>query len=436
MRCLIIFFFILSQVFPQDRLPSDSSTATAGNSPGGSAVKFKILPFSYYDNSVGVVLGGLGSIKGFLQQETFAKTGGIVSTSGTYYGFLQIENFQIPQFPRIFLRPDIYVGKVKDIKLYLNAAKDEYTSPGANESEQNDYVSMEGNDQWYEFNVKYLLPIGHGKENAVINPVFNNGILVSGETGGAGWNPLQSGRTFLETKFFYRDINLHGGSIKYDKQTLGFEFALSHENMDYFFNPTEGSFERFAYTVDWGAAGENNQFNTLKFDYRLFLPLYDKEADELPFVLAFNFVTMDTPSWNDYNIITTSGGKEVKVFHRPQLFLSANLGGEKRLRSYPRYRFYDKAMIYYSLELRKNLGWNPFNLFSFTRDAGINFIQLGAFLDFGRVAPQWNLKTFHRRMKWSAGGGVRLFIEGLVVRVDVAGGKEGVLTQMFVDHAF
>lgn len=432
MKYLFMLLFAFTSVFPRNRQLQDS-VKSHSNKP---EIKLKLLPFSFFDNSVGLVFGGLGEVKGLAQQETFAKIGGIVSTSGTYYGFLQLENFQVPFFTCLFLRPDFYVGKVKDVKLYLNKPKNEFSSPGANESEENDYASMEGYDRWYEFNIKYLLPFGHGKEQTIINPVFKNGLLVSGETGGTSWNPFKSGRSFIESKFFYRNIDLHSGRILYKSETLGVEFALSHENMDYFFNPTTGSYKRISYSVDWGSADKKSQFNSFKLDYRWYFPLYDKSSDALPCVLALNLVTMDTPSWYDYDLVTTTAGNQIKVFHRPQLFASANLGGEKRLRSYPRFRFYDKAMIYYSAELRKDIGWNPFDSLPLTRDAGIDFIQLVAFADIGRVAPQWNLKTFHRHMKWSVGGGMRLLMDGMVVRVDVAGGHEGVLTQMFIDHAF
>jgi hypothetical protein len=66
----------------------------------------------------------------------------------------------------------------------------------------------------------------------------------------------------------------------------------------------------------------------------------------------------------------------------------------------------------------------------------VHWLQLAAFAELGRVAPEWSLSTLHTDMKWSAGGGIRIFMNNLILRVDGAFSREGFFTQMFVDHAF
>lgn len=39
-------------------------------------------------------------------------------------------------------------------------------------------------------------------------------------------------------------------------------------------------------------------------------------------------------------------------------------------------------------------------------------------------------------MKFSFGGGVRISVEGLIIRVDLAASREGGEVQMFIGHAF
>jgi hypothetical protein len=58
------------------------------------------------------------------------------------------------------------------------------------------------------------------------------------------------------------------------------------------------------------------------------------------------------------------------------------------------------------------------------------------FGEIGRVAPEWKLSTLHTDMKWSVGGGIRIFMNNLILRLDNSLGKEGMYIQMFVDHAF
>ena len=57
-------------------------------------------------------------------------------------------------------------------------------------------------------------------------------------------------------------------------------------------------------------------------------------------------------------------------------------------------------------------------------------------MEAGRVADEWDIGEFHKDMKFSFGGGVRISVEGLIIRVDLAGSKEGAEVQMFIGHAF
>jgi hypothetical protein len=54
----------------------------------------------------------------------------------------------------------------------------------------------------------------------------------------------------------------------------------------------------------------------------------------------------------------------------------------------------------------------------------------------GRVAPEWNFAELHRDMKWDTGLGIRLWVKGLVVRVDSAFASEGASVQMMVSQPF
>ena len=297
---------------------------------------------------------------------------------------------------------------------------------------------MDGTDQWYEFTLKYLLPIGDGK-NPFTNYKFDKGILISGETGAHNFiNPIKSGRTFINVKAFYRNNNLEtDNGVKLKPVTFGLEYGLTWENMDYFFNPTCGNYFKFALLDDWGALGSNSEFSAWKADLRWYIPVYDKESGEAPRVLALNFYTMDTPSWYDIKSRTTlQDGSEYIEYKRPQFFAGVNLGGFKKLRGFINFRYFDKAMIYYSAELRQNLKWNPMEYWDFTRKIGIDFFQVVAFADVGRVAPEWKLSTLHKDLQWSVGGGIRFFMDGIVIRVDVGKGAESTEIQMFVDHPF
>lgn len=362
--------------------------------------------------------------------------GGLISTNGTKYGFIQFREFYLPFYPRIYIAPDILGGYFG----VLNVYKDPPGSPppttskeraGSNDSNENDFVEVSGSDQWYEMKIRFLLPIGHGKDEVYFAPKLENGILFSGEMGGTHWNPLKSGRTFIDIKPFYRK--------RVSFATNGIEFALTRENTDYYVNPTRGSLQKFAFRRDFGWFDTMSPWSVIETDLRWYLPLQEMfgSKNSIPKVLAFDFWTVNTLTWDSYDVEgVDSQGNLIKRYHRPPPYTGAYLGGRYRLRAYYEGRFNDRAAIYYGAEYRQIINWNPFNEWSLTRKLNVHWLQLAVFAELGRVAPEWNIETLHTDMKWSAGGGIRIFMNNLILRVDSAFGDEGMFLQMYVDHAF
>jgi hypothetical protein len=66
----------------------------------------------------------------------------------------------------------------------------------------------------------------------------------------------------------------------------------------------------------------------------------------------------------------------------------------------------------------------------------VEWIQLVAFGEVGRVAPRYDLGELHEDMKWDLGLGLRAWAKGLVVRVDTAISDEGFAVQMMVGQPF
>ncbi len=405
-----------------------------------SKMSITALPFGVYSEIFKWGVGAFVGIQGLSQENMSLYMGGLVSTNDTRYGFIQFREFYLPFFPRLYFEPDILGGYFGILKMYRDMPgmfPDAEARPGSNESDEDDYMEVSGSDQWYEFNIRYLLPIGHGKEKARFHPILKNGILVSGETGGTHWNPLKSGRTFIDLMPFYRK--------RISFATTGLEFALTHENMDFFNNPTRGSYKKFALRRDWGALDSSAPWTVVETDWRWYLPLneilfgysQDDPSKPLPRVLALNFWTIQTLTWDAWHIDGTNpDGSPKVVYHRPPSYTGAYLGGRYRMRAFYEGRFNDRAAIYYGAEYRQIIKWNPFNSWSLTRKLKIQWVQLAAFGELGRVAPEWKPSTLHEDMKWSAGGGFRIMMNNLVLRVDAGISREGLLTQMYVDHAF
>jgi hypothetical protein len=108
------------------------------------------------------------------------------------------------------------------------------------------------------------------------------------------------------------------------------------------------------------------------------------------------------------------------------------LGGTQRLRSYDNGRFYAGQALFYGVEYRWNLTdeRTPFNIFV---AQGIRTgIQLAAFWERGMVADEFG--QLFKNGRESHGIGARVVLSGVIIRFDLAQGREGVQSQLFITY--
>jgi hypothetical protein len=79
---------------------------------------------------------------------------------------------------------------------------------------------------------------------------------------------------------------------------------------------------------------------------------------------------------------------------------------------------------------------NPFSMIPLIKKLTIPWWQWVVFAEAGRVIDDWDIGELHKDMKFTFGGGLRVSVEGLIIRLDVAGSDEGGEVQMFIGHAF
>jgi hypothetical protein len=397
-----------------------------------SQISLKLLPYPFYCNLFKFGVGGFASVKGLVTENSLLKAGGFVSSNSSILAYLQYEDFQVPYLERIFIRPDLLAGELGTVKNYadlpLPRTETFSTRAGANNSDKDNYFDVKGDYGWYECTFGYLLPIGYGKDHVLSHPVLQNGILVSGETGGYSLNPFISGRTFLQTLLIYRSLAMTMAGQHVKQVASGVEFSLREDNVDYIWNPTRGYNAKLSYLSNWDALGGSGTFEVVKADVSCYFPLTPKES-KTPSVLALDFKTANTTSWNDFDSAT-------QTYNRPPNFIGAYLGGPRTMRAYSEFRYYDCSSIYYCAEYRKILSWNPLNSCKLTKAIGVDWIQAAFFGELGRVAPEWNIKELHQDMKWDLGAGLRFFMNGFLIRIDCAYGKEGGILQMYYNYSF
>ncbi|MBE9532582.1 MAG: hypothetical protein IMF04_00535, partial [Proteobacteria bacterium] len=92
--------------------------------------------------------------------------------------------------------------------------------------------------------------------------------------------------------------------------------------------------------------------------------------------------------------------------------------------------------INYALEYRHKTKWNPFSSIPIINKLRIPWWQWVGFAELGRVNNEWDLSELHNDMKWTLGAGVRLMVEGVTVRLDIATSEEQGNVQMFIGQTF
>ncbi len=387
------------------------------------------LPYGFFNESFGLAAGYVYSVAGYPQPGAGVLGTVMVGTEGSAMGFFMGQNIRVFGIERLFFDPILSVGYFGDVDAYVSGNPDfPDERAGANDSDPDNFITGSGWDTFFRLRFKYLLPIGHGREQLIPSYRLDGGLLESGATGGESFNPLKSGRTFVEVRPFYRSQNIENDDLDEEQITNGAEFSLFWDNRDYPTSPSRGNALSLKVARDWGIGQSDDSWTALSAEYDHYISLGATRRFRQR-VLALDFWTSYSPTWD----VAVDG----TISHRPPAFSGATIGGLMRMRAYPAQRFNDQSAIYYAAELRLIPEWNFFNNFPDLQERlGVKWIQFVGLVEAGRVAPDWDFSELHRDMKWNAGLGVRAWAKGLVVRVDTAISDEGFGVQMMVSQPF
>jgi hypothetical protein len=391
----------------------------------GQTVKevFKV-PYAFYSETTGLTFGATVAAIGYGQEQQGLLANVIAGVDGSKALYLYGKDTQVPFLDRLFIDSKLITASWKEFDSYRpgnpNFAADNADPDrraGANDSDEDNFITSDGDDDYYRLNFRYLMPWGDGENTIIHRFKTQGGLLVAGsEAGGKTWNPLTSGRTILEAEFFYRQQDFDGG---FENTTQGVTWAAEYDNTDWVKNPSQGSLTRIEWARDWGGGGSDSSWSAVRLDVSKYINLGATDNSRQR-VLALNFWTSDVPTWSDGN--------------RPPVFAGSTLGGFDRLRAYSEARFNDRSAIYYAAEYRHIPTWNPFPRIPLVNKLHIPWWQWTGFVEVGRVAGSYSMSTLHEDMKWVVGGGARAMVMGIVVRVDTAISEEDVGVQMSVGH--
>jgi hypothetical protein len=387
------------------------------------------IPYGFYNDSFGLAVGYVYSIVGSPQPQSAFMATAMVGTKGSAMLFLMGRDIRVFGVERLFMDPIVSTGYFVDNDAYINGNPAfPGQQAGNNGSDKNNFVTGSGWDNYFRITFKYLLPIGNGRHEIVNAYRLKGGLLESGASGGSSWNPLESGRTFLQVRPFYRAQQINSDFVDSVQRTNGLDFTLFWDNRDFTINPSKGDSLQLRVSRDFGWASSSNAWTCYVAELDKYFSLGPSDTFRQR-VIALDIWTAYSPSWE----VQPNG----TITNRPPTFAGATLGGLWRMRGYPSQRFSDKAGIYYGAEYRMIPVWNPFNNWSWLQQyVGVQWVQIVPFVEAGRVAPSWNLNELNSAMKWDAGLGFRAMAKGLVVRIDLAGSSEGGSVAMMVSQPF
>ncbi|SUQ07597.1 Outer membrane protein/protective antigen OMA87 [Vibrio owensii] len=368
------------------------------------------VPFYFSTETMGSTIGLAGVAKGVGQPQAALFGMGLYSEKDSYVGFLSAFNYALS--PNLLFSTQMYQARFNDNPYYLG-------DQGSNNSSTEEKTVTNGDEENYKLEFKYLLPWGNVREHGLLGafqPVRDVSFA----------SPVDSGVSSIIFTPFYSSRELDIYNDKKEEAT-GFSLTFDWDNRDSVRNTTRGSHTSFDLTT--GAESLQSEDLWLKWEfqnsqYYSLGPLGDWFDQQ---VLAFDFYTADTPTWNKCDGLMCA---------RPPEQEQVRLGGLYRLRGYTAGRYHGRSAIHYSAEYRVLPDWQPLDDIPLINYYDLPWWQWVAFVEVGRVADDYDLKTLHEDMKWNVGGAVRFQVEGIVVRAEMAKGADEGTFRVMINQPF
>lgn len=412
-RPLLCFLLLLGS-----SLVAQSLTVEAEDPPDFEP-EFNWLPYAFFSESFGVGLGAGGALSHLPDPESSLLGAITVGTTGSYNVALGGSQLRIPGLDRLFLYPMAVLARYQNQDLYVGTRNPGFEGQraGAHNSDPDNFLEVTQWDNWAKLEMRYLLPIGDGRDAPLVNTyVVEDGILKQGATGATSWNPWTSGRTYLTLTPAWRKQTLDNEDLSLPVETLNLEAGLRWDNRDYPFNPSRGTHLELLVQKDFR---DEDALGGWEAWFLQAEQIFDIGTNRIAGqrVLAFDLWTAYVPTWET--------DAEGNVIRRPPQYEGATLGGFYRMRGYESNRFQDKAAIHYTVEYRVIPAWQPLTEFRALDWAKLRYWQWVVFAEAGRVAGEWDPDVLHEDLNVDAGFSIRGMFYQAVCRLDFAFSEEG-----------
>ena len=422
--------FLATAVLARPRTSVKNITIREENPKGSKSAL--VLPYAFSTDSMGFTLGVGGGLKGYGQEQLLLGATAFGSLDRAVGLFLGMWDYSPSWAQRFFFSAQGMVGHYPKQRAYSASFFIPDTDrSGNNDSDKDNFAEESGYDNWTDFKLEYVFPLGSARKDGLFHYRLKGGLLQSAPVGGMVWNPMKSGVTTLLLRQYnrYRSFETDTGDI--DATTHPVELAISYNNTDFPPNPSYDSSQYLGVTHDFGWLESPDSWTFVEFETSKYFSLGESNWAKQR-VVALNFWTGDNPSWEE----NTNVDGNIEVSYRPPFYEGATLGGFYRMRGYPIDRFNDRSVIYTAAEYRYTLNWNPIGKVSWLRFLQSDWLQLVGFVEGGRVANKYSLSELFSDWKVDCGFGLRAMFGGAVVRFDVGFSDETTSAWVMFGHPF
>ena len=367
------------------------------------------LPYLFASDALGAAIGVAGFTAGELQPQTSLFGTAFVTSNDSILLSGAFNNYRPGNKGRLLIDTFILADHFTDQRFYAGPTQPGQPPPGSNDSDPENYSTGISNEMTLFVDFKYTLPIGSTKDDPISVYRLKHGLLDSGPSGGATWNPLTHGQTTAGAMFFYtyRDLNdftlnqpdLSPVNEEIVAKTNGIKLWLEHDNTDFPRNPSRGSRQVFNIYRDFGLLDSSNSWTNLQASFSKYFDLGSSDWFNQK-VIALNFWTSDTLDWER--------NPDSTVNHRPSPNFGSELGGFDHLRAYQSGHFRDKSAVNYTTEMRFIPTLQPLDQVPLLHYFQIDWWQIAPFIEAGRVGPNYNTELYFEDLKWNAGVGIRI----------------------------
>ncbi len=402
------------------------------NDPKRYAPGTVAVPIGYYSSGWGGAGGVAGYCNGLFQPQLQEYEFLLGSSNGSYGGVIGIDSLQLRPVDRLFLDGSFTFFRTERDQNTINGDPRYHNqNAGENKSTENDYVESPSNDFVGDFTFKYLLPIGNGRGPIVNVYRLHDGLLDSGASGGDGFDPFRSGRTFLEVTpgFEYMDIR-SPSAPRQQWDTNNLQLSAVYDNRDWPITPARGNLTTLSVTRDFGYLASSNTWTNLSAEFAEYVPLGQSDLFRQE-VLALDGWTSYSPTWHQ-----NGRPGDLSISGAPPFYDGAVLGGADKMRGFPQDRFHDRAGIYGCAELRVIPYWDPLREVRAFQSADIAWMQFVGFVEVGRVADEYTFDKLFSQMRADGGVGLRILTHDTAVRFDIAASNEGFQFWANLDQSF